>query len=618
MIRAVVAVSVLTGLTLHAGIVHLLLYAQSRGNRDRADLYFAYTALLVAGYNLCCAGLYLSTSVAQGVPWFRGQVFFVSGVAVAFMYFLREYSKVSVPPWFRRLAWLLPVIGVTALVERHGLVTTAEESIKRVPVPLFGEVVYYEPATGPLYDAWVVGLIVLTANSLRMAFRVRSHGDPKRARFILPAVLVFSFGALHDALAGSGVFRSAYLLEYSWTSIILLAGHSLSRELNSAAEAKQALADSRVRLAHAERLESVGKLAGGLAHDLNNMLTPVIGYAQLACFLASPGSKLQSILDNLLSAAHRAAALTRQLLAFARKQVLEVQPINLAESVQQLQPLLRQMLPESVHLSIHATPGVPNVEADPGQLERVWMNLVANARDAMPAGGELCFDVEPCESSGVQGVAVAISDTGFGMTDVVLEHIFEPFFSTKPRGKGTGLGLSTVHGIVEQLGGHISVDSRLGKGTTFRLFFPKTDKAPRQQKAPSNAPPRMTRTVRVLVVDDDRAVLDMVVELIEHFGLNVVTAGSLDELNRVLAREVEPIDVLLTDVVLPDTDGYHVQHVVNACHPTVPCIFMTGHADEVLAPRGLLRNHMEVLHKPFSAQELLEKLKVAIGELRSN
>jgi CheY-like chemotaxis protein len=245
------------------------------------------------------------------------------------------------------------------------------------------------------------------------------------------------------------------------------------------------------------------------------------------------------------------------------------------------------------------------------------MNLASNARDAMPLGGALSFRVMREQRDGLQGVSVSVSDTGTGMSSNVLEHAFDPFFSTKARGQGTGLGLSIVHGVVEQHGGQIEVSSAVGQGTTFRLFFPATDKRPEPTRRPPPSGLVRQGGARVLVVDDDHAVRQLAVEVLEHFGHDVESAGSLVELEALLARtDLRPLDLLLSDVILPDMDGNEVKRLVRRRFPEIGCVFMTGHADEVLAPRGILRDDVEVLRKPFAADELLNKVRGVLEQSR--
>jgi signal transduction histidine kinase/ActR/RegA family two-component response regulator len=606
--RSALPVALLAGISLHAGIFHLLIYAQTIEKR-RADFYFGVGALIIASYDICCVGLYCSTSLAQGMSWQRLQLVFIVSAGVCFMYFIDAYAGVQKPRIARIIAWLFPLVGLVTLVERRGLMLTGVPAIKHIEVPILGPITYYESEMGPLYYIVSLSIFYIAGYWLWTAIIVRNQGDKPRARTIAWAILLFASGTLHDALISAGVFESIYLLEYSWTSIIVLAGYALSKDLAAGMRARQALVESQVRLANAERLESVGKLAGGVAHDLNNMLTPVVGFAQLARNALPAESRERTYLDYLVAGAERAAALTQQLLAFARKQVLEVRPIDLTEALRALEPLLRGLLPETITLSIEAEPHVPWVEADRGQLDQVWMNLASNARDAMTHGGTLTYHVTAASPPEPRGVVVKVADTGTGIPRAVADRIFEPFFSTKPRGEGTGLGLSIVHGIVEQHGGRIHVESGPDQGATFRLFFPASTRQPVPSPPPAVAAHAAFGDEQILVVDDEVAVLHFVVEVLKRSGYRVTSASSGSALHALLAQPDLRVDLVLTDVVLPDIDGPRVHALVSERFPMAACMYMTGHADNVLGARGLLRERVDLLRKPFSADELLERVQ---------
>jgi CheY-like chemotaxis protein len=244
------------------------------------------------------------------------------------------------------------------------------------------------------------------------------------------------------------------------------------------------------------------------------------------------------------------------------------------------------------------------IDADASQIDQVWMNLAANARDAMPSGGKFTFHVDARED----GVHVTVRDSGVGMSSETAQHIFEPFFTTKPRGKGTGLGLSIVRGIVEQHGGRIEMESALGQGATFRLWFPHSAQAAVRETLPTPNTDGGHDGRRVLVVDDDESIRTLVVTLLNDAGYQVHAAGSEHEL-RELLDQIEALDLLLSDVILPDTDGPKVRQIVSERYPGAPCLFMTGHADGLLAPRGVLRREVDLLRKPFSGDQLLAKVE---------
>lgn len=613
--RITVPVIAMAGVSFYLGLYHLSLHLR-RPDGARRDLRFAAMAMLIALYDSFSAGLYASTSVAEGEVYQRLQLVTLSFVAISLAYFVDAYSGVAMPRLAQRIAWLCPALGVIALVERSGLLFSDAESIKHLTLPWFGEVTYYERGPGPLL--YLITLIVpYAAGYLAFAAHRMWRGDAetrRRARFFTVGVGLFVLGTANDGLVSTGELRNIYVIEYAWTSMILLVGYALSSEVVEAALAKQALAESRERLAHAERLESVGQLAGGVAHDLNNMLTPVLAYAQLAQKKMAKDAPEREFLDHVIAAAERAAALTRQLLAFGRKQMLEVRPVDVRAALRELEPLLRRLLPESITLRIHCADAVPTISADVAQLEQIWMNLVANARDAMPNGGSIEIEVKEIEVTEIGSrLEVSVKDDGEGMDRETVDRIFEPFFTTKPRGKGTGLGLSTVHGIVRQHGGRITVESAKGRGTTFRLVFPTIARAPTRSLRRDDESLQAMANQHVLVVDDERAVQDLVRDVLSSHGYRVDTAGSEAELREVLARATEPFDLLLTDVVLPDTDGTKISAIVAKHHPDAIVLYMSGHAEDVLGARGVRRETVELLPKPFTADALVSKVRTMIA-----
>jgi signal transduction histidine kinase/CheY-like chemotaxis protein len=606
-------VATIAGITLYAGLYHVLIHARVRDRGRKRDLYFGILALMVGIFDLVNTGLYISEDVAEGAVWQRLSLVTLTFSSTCLIYFIDEYAGVPGPTWARRMSWVLVALGLIALCERRGWLLTDVPSIKYVNTSLFGHVVYYEREPGPLFYALYVGILYVVGYVIAVARRTLRAGRAARAGALLLGVLLYMAAFVSDGLLEAGYLETIFLTEYAFAAIIALVGYSLSAEYVEGVQAKQALAEREIRLSHAQRLESLGKLAGGVAHDLNNMLTPVLGYVELTKDRMPEGSIDRTHLEWALDAAERAATLTRQLLALGRKQVLEVRPLDLGESIRKLAPLIRRLLPENVTLDLQIEEHLPWVDADAGQLEQIWMNLAANARDAMPEGGKLTYSVSRDQLEGHgedanrHGVLVSIRDTGSGISPEQVPHIFEPFFTTKPRGQGTGLGLSIVRGIIEQHGGQIAVDTQLERGTTFRLHFPVSERAPESSPAPTHDTQQSDRG-RVLVVDDDTAVRRFTTVVLEQQGYEVETATSLAEVSALLSR-LAGLDLLITDVMLEDGDGPKVRTQVTQAFPNVPCLFMTGHADELLAPRGMLREGTELLRKPFTGNVLLNKVR---------
>jgi CheY-like chemotaxis protein len=372
------------------------------------------------------------------------------------------------------------------------------------------------------------------------------------------------------------------------------------------------------RLNHSERLESLGQLAGGIAHDFNNLLAVISNYTEFVREELEEGQvAAKADVEQIRMAAERARVLVRQLLAFARREVLQPQVINLNDVVVGLEELLRRTIGAHIDLSVNLAEGLSLVEVDPDQLEQVVVNLVVNARDAMPAGGVLTIDtanidIDEARSDLRPGLAVGayvrlrVSDSGEGMEQLVLDHIFEPFFTTKPRGEGTGLGLPTAFGIVAQAGGEIQVYSKPGVGTTVRILFPATDLAP-SLAHPITEVGLLEGTETILIVEDEDAIREVTRRILVRSGYYVLTSASGVEALAMVKGYPGTIDLLVTDVIMPQMLGREVADRVQALCPGTPVLFMSGYAQPVLG--STLGGETILLEKPFSAKLLLEKVR---------
>ena len=377
------------------------------------------------------------------------------------------------------------------------------------------------------------------------------------------------------------------------------------------------------RLRQSQKMEAVGKLAGGVAHDFNNLLTVILNYTDLALRGMPEDEPVRAELAEVVQAGQRAAVLTRQLLAFSRKQVLEPRPVDLNQVATDLEKMLRRIIGEDVDLRLTLAQDLGVTLADPGQVEQVIMNLVVNARDAMPGGGTLTIETanadidEALASRGDEVtagayVALAVTDSGCGMDEPTRLRIFEPFFTTKERGKGTGLGLSTVYGIVKQSGGHVAVESEPGRGSTFRVYLPRETSAvtvPAKAPAPSERPPG---TETVLVVEDEEAVRNLAVRILRTAGYTVLVAASADEAVRVAEAHQGEIRLLLTDMVMPGASGEILAERLGAVRPRLKVLFMSGYFDGEAVGRGVWRAGVRFVGKPFTMETLTQKVREAI------
>jgi two-component system cell cycle sensor histidine kinase/response regulator CckA len=373
------------------------------------------------------------------------------------------------------------------------------------------------------------------------------------------------------------------------------------------------------QLQQALKMEAVGQLAGGVAHDFNNMLTAILGYTELLTDQIGPDRPVGADLRQIKAAAERAAALTRQLLAFSRKQVLTIEPVDLTQIVRGLDSMLRRVLGAPIRIETVLADDLHPVMADATQLEHLLINLSVNARDAMPQGGVLTMttcNVElgatyVLEHPGARTgsyTALSVSDTGVGMSRDVQARIFEPFFTTKDRGHGTGLGLAAVYGTVKQLGGYIEVQSQPGRGSTFTIYLPETAVAPVARRARTvTAPPVGTETI--LLVEDEPGVRGFAKIALQRFGYRVLEAASAEAALALLENTTTPIHLLLSDLVLPGMDGRELAVHIKRDRPHVRILFMSGYDDRPVGLEGFREPGVQLLEKPFSAQTLLTKTK---------
>ncbi|MDB5311097.1 MAG: sensor histidine kinase [Gemmataceae bacterium] len=375
-------------------------------------------------------------------------------------------------------------------------------------------------------------------------------------------------------------------------------------------------------LRQAQKLDALGRLAGGVAHDFNNLLTVINGYSELLLELFPGGDPRRGLAEDIHNAGERAAGLTRQLLAFGRKAVVAPQVLDLNDLVGNMERMLRRLIGEDIDLAVRLQPGLGFVRADPGQVEQVVMNLCVNARDAMPGGGKLTIETRVVEL--VEGYAagradvrpgsyvlLAVTDTGVGMTPDVLEHVFEPFFTTKEVGRGTGLGLATVYGIVQQAGGHVGVSSEPGQGTTFTVSLPRADElATGRPESPPSPAARGSETV--LLVEDEEAVRALARVVLQQAGYTVLDAWAGDEAVRVAGQYPDPIHLLVTDVVMPGMGGRELADRLLLSRPGMGVLYMSGYTDDAVVRNGVLGEVVRFLQKPFTTTGLTRAVRDAL------
>jgi signal transduction histidine kinase/ActR/RegA family two-component response regulator len=403
----------------------------------------------------------------------------------------------------------------------------------------------------------------------------------------------------------------------------VLAGIVVFPEITAVKEKEAQLHDLERQFRQAQRLESIGRLAGGVAHDFNNLLTVINSYADFAAEALRRADPVRADIDQIREAGRRASALTRQLLAFSRRQVLEPKILCLNEVIEALEPMLRRLIGEDIDFKTRLAPELGSVNADPAQIEQVLMNLAVNARDAMPKGGMLTIETADVELDAAYSafhteiecgryVMLAVTDNGIGMTEAVREHIFEPFYTTKAKGQGTGLGLATVYGTVKQSGGHIAVYSEPGQGATFKIYLPRTDGAPGVE-SPEVESPRSRGDETILVVEDEAPVRALAERILAASGYEVLAAANGGE--ALLQCEKRPdIDLLLTDVVMPKMSGKDLAERLHKLIPNLRVLYMSGYTDNAIVHHGVLDKGTHFISKPFTAAELNRKVRRVLDE----
>jgi two-component system cell cycle sensor histidine kinase/response regulator CckA len=378
------------------------------------------------------------------------------------------------------------------------------------------------------------------------------------------------------------------------------------------------------QLRQSQKVEAIGQLAGGIAHDFNNLLTIIQGNSQLSLMDLHEGDPLRANIEEIRDAAKRAADLTRQLLAFSRKQILEMQVLDLNQVLQRLDKMLRRVIGEDIELTMFLPELIWKVKADPGQMEQVVMNLSVNARDAMPEGGKLTIEtanVELDEDYAKRHIAVqpgryvmlSVSDNGVGMSPEVRERIFEPFFTTKEKGKGTGLGLSTAYGIVKQSGGNIWVYSEPGQGTTLKIYLPQVDEPLEEMK--EEVVKEISRGHEtILIVEDEDAVRKLAVRVLKRQGYKVLEAPDGGKALMLCEAYKEPIHLILTDVVMPGMSGRKFADRLKAIHPEAKVLYMSGYTDNAILHHGILEPGTNFIQKPFTVENLPRKVREVLDK----
>lgn len=486
-------------------------------------------------------------------------------------------------------------------------------------------------------------------------YRASTHGDLLRVNPALQRMLGYTqpgellglrldaavfrnagdFERLVELLADNGEFKD---VELDWLRkdgsplTVRCSGRRLGGpEINDGFEVfAEDVTDRRIlerQLRMAAKMEAVGRLSGGIAHDFNNLLGVIIGYSQVLKRKLPPDSSLQEYADQVEKAGQRAVSLTRQLLAFSRQQILSPAVLNLNTLVSDMEKMLPRLIGEDIVLHFHLAADLGRVKADHSQIEQIVMNLAVNARDAMPEGGHLTVETANAELDETYArhhagakpgryVMLAVSDSGVGMNAETIARIFEPFFTTKEVGKGTGLGLATVYGVVKQSGGYIWVDSEPGKGASFRIYLPRVDEDVSPPSESPHSEDSLAGTETVLLVEDAEPLRKLAQSFLVEHGFEVLSAGNGEEAMELAKTWRRPIHLLLTDVVMPGMNGRALAEQLVPVHPEMRILYMSGYTDSFIAGHGVLEPGTELLHKPFTEQALLRKVRQILDVAR--
>jgi signal transduction histidine kinase len=447
------------------------------------------------------------------------------------------------------------------------------------------------------HDIYLVDYRLPDGTGLELIHEAKAAGTTK------PFILMTGFGSgeLDDAalIEGAADYVEKHLL-----------GTYLERSIRYALrdwQADRALRDREEQLRQAQKMEAIGRLAGGVAHDFNNLLTAIVGYTDLVAERLDPEDLTARDVREIRKAADRASSLTRQLLAFSRKQFLRPEAMDLNEAVTGILQMLPRVIGEHVQTVTKLAPSLGRIHADPSQIEQVIVNLVLNARDAMPGGGIVTIETANVED----WVTLAVIDTGTGMDAETRSHVFEPFFTTKPKGKGTGLGLATVYGIVEQSGGHITVDTAVGHGTTICIFFPLVTQ-PVAAREPDRVPANTYGTETVLLVEDNDAVRELSRRALRQRGYAVIEARNAEEAIELSMRTPQPPHLLVTDVVMPGLSGPNLAARLLQQHPRLRVLYMSGYSEEAAGAHGTFWGGVPLLQKPFTPSQLAERVRMTL------
>jgi PAS domain S-box-containing protein len=510
----------------------------------------------------------------------------------------------------------------TVLNESAQMVPALLESASQaiVTVDAGGKIVLFNSRTAEIFGYTREELLGAPLETLLPESAREKHVHERTQYFAKPRVRPMGIGM---ELAGKRKDGSVFPVEVSLSYVQTEEGVFAIAFVTDISQRKQL----EEQLMHSQKMEAVGRLAGGVAHDFNNMLTVISGYNQMILDQVSPIDPLHGYGEEILKATERAAALTNQLLAFSRRQIVQLRVFDVNAALSQTERMLRRLIGEDVELTLNLHPDAGSIRADPGHLEQAIFNLATNARDAMPGGGRITIETARIALDDTYArthlgvtpgdyVMIAVTDTGHGMDLETRRRIFEPFFTTKEKGKGTGLGLATVYGIVKQAGGDIWVYSEIGKGTTFKLYFPRIASSAAETDILPPMTPARDGNETILVVEDERGVRELTAKVLSHLGYTVLVAASGSEAIEISRAHSGEIALLLTDVVMPNMSGTELADELRRTRPDLKVIYVSGYTENTVWRQGALGAGANFLAKPFSREALARKLRETLGHVR--
>jgi PAS domain S-box-containing protein len=582
-------------------------------HKGRRDIPFHWMFLAFGLFIVACGGTHVMEAITVWIP-----VYVLSGIVKVFTALVSGLTAILLPFTIPQVLTLVRQAKTSEINKKRfvGLLETAPDAI--VVVDNHGEMVLVNAQAERTFG---YSREELLGHPIQMLFPMDSNEGG-------PADPINFLGDLGDRPRASGVELTGlrrgghqFPVEVSLSPLETEEGTLVSSAIRDISDRKQA----EENLRQAQQVEGIGRLAGGIAHDFNNVLSVILGHCEMLNQQSDVSNRARKEIGQINTAAQHAADLTRQLLAFGRQQVMQTRVIDLNRTIVETSSMIRRLIGEDIEVSISQAESLWPIKVDPSQVTQVIVNLAVNARDAMPSGGRLTIETENVTLDADYArkhtqvppgayVLLAITDTGMGMNEAIKSRIFDPFFTTKEMGKGTGLGLATVYGIVKQSGGFIWVYSEPEQGTTFKIYFPRSEAPKSEDKTVPNLAKDSRGTETILVLEDNDHVREVAVAFLQSFGYTVLEAGEPEKALEIAEMHDGPINLLLTDVVLPRMSGRIVGEKIMALRPSTKVLFVSGYTSNVIVQKGILEDGVAFLQKPYTREGLAAKVRAMLNQ----